>query len=484
MSDSSSGSDVTIPPQTPRRPDAPNPRIGRRLGNFEIVGVLGKGGMGEVFEAEDRFIKRRVAVKLLPQSLSGDQQALQRFLLEAQAAGRLSHPNAVGMHYVGEQDGEYYIAMELIRGGSAKDFLAARGPFNWPKATRVVADVCRALDAAHRAGMVHRDIKPANIMRAEDGTVKLADFGLAKQTASGSESLTGAGQLLGTPEYMSPEQCRGEPADSRSDLYSLGATYFALLTGRSPFAKPGDPRGLRRNHPPGDGQGTGRPLPDGRGDAGRPGGRARRAGVGRDRPRVGAGGADGGRRPARADQAAAAGAAAPGRVVGVGVVGGRGDDRRLGGDLPEQLLLLGVDHAVLEHVLPEPLELGDVHTAVGEHHLLDRLMDQPAELRGVGGRVLAEGVEEPELLAVDLAVHPEVLANQSALGGLDPAVQRQGLAGHRTPIGHGNSPPRLTGPHHAGGPRSGPQGSGPLPRSASGRRGIVGPVKVRPAPGL
>ena len=125
--------------------------------------------------------------------------------------------------------------MELVRGGSASDFLKKRGPFNWPEATRIIADVCRGLSAAHAAGLVHRDIKPANIMRAEDGTVKLADFGLAKGVERVGESLSGTNAIVGTPEYMSPEQCSSQPADARSDLYSLGATYFALMTGRSPF---------------------------------------------------------------------------------------------------------------------------------------------------------------------------------------------------------------------------------------------------------
>ena len=225
-------------PSSAKPTERPNsgPRAGDTLGKYVVVRELGRGGMGVVYEAEDPLIKRRVAVKLLAESVSDDPAALQRFLLEARSAGRFFHPNTVAVLDVGRHGSAYYLAMELVDGGSASDFLKARGPMNWPEATRVIADVCRGLDAAHRAGLVHRDIKPANIMRAADGTVKLADFGLAKAAEATGESLTGAGQFVGTPEYMSPEQCHAEPTDARSDIYSLGATYFALMAGRSPYA--------------------------------------------------------------------------------------------------------------------------------------------------------------------------------------------------------------------------------------------------------
>jgi Leucine-rich repeat (LRR) protein len=234
-------------PDTPSRVRPPSSggaapvdrRIGSLLGNFQIVGILGEGGMGVVYEAVDRFIERRVALKVLPDGLAKDPKALKRFLAEAKSAGKLNHPNAVAIHQVGEQAGTYFIVMELVRGGSARDFINGRGPFNWPEATRITADVCRALYAAHQVGLVHRDIKPSNIMRASDGTVKLADFGLAKQ-ADGGGVLSAAGVAVGTPEYMSPEQCYGRPLDGRTDIYSLGATFFTLLTGRSPYGgRPG-----------------------------------------------------------------------------------------------------------------------------------------------------------------------------------------------------------------------------------------------------
>ena len=217
----------------------PAPRREHRLGKYRLLRKLGEGGMGVVYEAEDPLMMRRVAVKVLPPAVSRNQTALQRFLREAQTAGKVFHPNIVAALDVGSQDGTYFFVMELIEGSSAADFIRQRGPFNWPEATRVIADACRGLEAAHRAGLIHRDIKPANIMRASDGTVKLADFGLAKAADAIDENLTQTGTIVGTPSFMSPEQCMGRPLDGRSDLYGLGATDFALLTGRPPFTNGG-----------------------------------------------------------------------------------------------------------------------------------------------------------------------------------------------------------------------------------------------------
>lgn len=206
---------------------------GKRLGKFQIVGELGRGGMGVVLEARDTVLDRHVAIKLLPRSVAARPDDLQRFLREARAAAKLHHPNVVAVHEADQVNGQYYIVLELVRGGSMQDVLRA-GPLPWAEATRVLADACRGLEVAHRAGLVHRDIKPANLMQSEDGTVKLADFGLARAAEAGL-SITGSGSVLGTPQFMSPEQCRSELADERSDVYSLGATYFALLTGRVPY---------------------------------------------------------------------------------------------------------------------------------------------------------------------------------------------------------------------------------------------------------
>jgi urea transport system substrate-binding protein len=209
--------------------------VGRRLGKYLIIGTVGKGGMGIVYKARDALLKRFVAIKVLPGAVAAEPAALRRFLQEAQVAARLCHPNVVATHDVEERQGSYYIVMELVRGTNVQDLLCAKGAFPWPEATRIVADACRGLIAAHAAGLIHRDIKPANLIRAHDGVVKLADFGLAKVAGQASGFLTTAGDVLGTPQFMSPEQCHAEPLDERSDIYSLGATYYALLVGQPPF---------------------------------------------------------------------------------------------------------------------------------------------------------------------------------------------------------------------------------------------------------
>lgn len=190
--------------------------------------------MGAVFEARDTVLERNVAIKLLPRSLAAQRETLQRFLREARAAAMLHHPHVVAVYEADQFNGQYYIVLELVRGGSMQDSLRS-GPLGWAEATRVLADACRGLDIAHRAGLVHRDIKPANLMRSEDGTVKLADFGLVRPMESNGSTMTASGSVLGTPHFMSPEQCRSEIADQRSDLYAMGATYYALLTGRVPY---------------------------------------------------------------------------------------------------------------------------------------------------------------------------------------------------------------------------------------------------------
>lgn len=209
-------------------------RLGSRLGKYRITGMLGRGGMGVVYAAIDTVLRRPVALKLLPESAAEDPAAWQRLLHEAQAAARLNHPNVVSVYDVDRIDDAHCIAMEFVRGGSVQEFLRRRGPLPWREATRIAVDICRGLAAAHAAGLIHRDIKPANVMRSADGCVKLADFGLAKLADRTAPSRVSS-PLLGTPDYMSPEQCRCDELDERSDLYSVGATYFAMLTGRPPF---------------------------------------------------------------------------------------------------------------------------------------------------------------------------------------------------------------------------------------------------------
>src|SRR5262249_55667648 len=161
-----------------------------------------------------------------------NQEAVRRFTQEARILARINHPNVVVVHDVDEERGHCYQVMELLNGGTMHQALEG-GPLPWRQATDVIAQACRGLAAAHDAGLIHRDIKPSNIMRTGDGIVKLTDFGLAKVVSEGdnSEPLTKNGTILGTPHYMSPEQCHNQPLDGRSDVYSLGATYYTLLVG-------------------------------------------------------------------------------------------------------------------------------------------------------------------------------------------------------------------------------------------------------------
>lgn len=213
--------------------------IGRKLGKYEITGLLGQGGMGVVYRAHDETIGRDVAIKLLPAELASDKNMLERFLAEARAAGRLTHPHIVSIHDIGQEGDVNYIVMELMTGGSADDHLETVGPYSPLQATRIIADACEGLMVAHASGLVHRDIKPANLLQSRHGTIKVADFGLAKRVVQQSHQLTQDGQLIGTPYFMSPEQCESKPVDLRSDIYSLGATYFTLLTGDHPYEDAG-----------------------------------------------------------------------------------------------------------------------------------------------------------------------------------------------------------------------------------------------------
>lgn len=206
----------------------------RQLAKYRLLRQLGEGGMGVVWEAEDLSLGRRVAVKILPKPVADQPDILERFRLEARAAAALNHPHVVQVYEVAEYDGVHVLVMELLTGGSVGQLLRDGGPLPWFEATRLIADACRGLVAAHAAGLLHRDIKPANLLLTTGGLAKLADFGIAKFSQH-SCTLTPTGSVVGTPDYMSPEQCRSEALDERSDVYSLGATYFTLLTGRPPY---------------------------------------------------------------------------------------------------------------------------------------------------------------------------------------------------------------------------------------------------------
>ncbi len=207
-----------------------------RLGRFEILREIGKGAMGQVFLANDPKIERKVAIKtiVLPPGTSAEEvhETSQRFLREAQAAGRLVHPNIVTIFDVGEEEGVSFIAMEFIEGETLERYTRPEGLLPLRRVQEIITQAASALDYAHQHHVIHRDIKPANLMLQKSGVVKVTDYGLAKNP---SASLTQAGVLLGTPSYMSPEQIQGHELDGRSDLFSLGVVLYELLTGVRPF---------------------------------------------------------------------------------------------------------------------------------------------------------------------------------------------------------------------------------------------------------
>ena len=202
-------------------------------GRYHIVERIAAGGMGEVFRAQDAVLAREVAIKVLHRSLAGDQAFVDRFRREARAAAGLSHPNVVAVYDWGAVDGVYYMVMEYVRGRATRELLNASGRLEPAQAAEVIRQTLLALEHAHRQGLVHRDIKPENILITTDGVVKVTDFGLARAYADGRQ--TQAGSVTGTVQYLAPEQIRGEPADPRSDLYSLGIVTYELLTGALPF---------------------------------------------------------------------------------------------------------------------------------------------------------------------------------------------------------------------------------------------------------
>lgn len=202
-------------------------------GRYELLDVLGRGGMGVVYRARDRMLDRIVAVKLLPAALAEVGTLLERFEREARAAARLNHPNIVAVYDTGTDRGARYIVMECVPGESLAERLREHGRLDAPEAIDIAAQVAGALAAAHAAGITHRDIKPANIMVQPSGVAKVLDFGIARVTADAA--LTSTTTLLGSAPYMAPEVAIGQPADARSDIYSLGCVLYEMLVGRPPF---------------------------------------------------------------------------------------------------------------------------------------------------------------------------------------------------------------------------------------------------------
>ncbi|MHB1305230.1 MAG: serine/threonine-protein kinase [Acidiphilium sp.] len=206
-----------------------------RLGKYDVIRVLGRGAMGTVYEGRDPIIDRRVAIKTVSLDRADDPEVaedLLRFKREAQAAGRLTHPNIVGVYDYGETESVAYIVMEFVEGEPLKALLDRGERFAAADATRMMEALLAGLAYSHDHGVIHRDIKPANVMMTKDGRLKLADFGVARIESS---SLTQAGTMIGTPSYMSPEQFMGQTIDARTDLYSAGVLLYQLLTGEKPF---------------------------------------------------------------------------------------------------------------------------------------------------------------------------------------------------------------------------------------------------------
>jgi serine/threonine protein kinase/tetratricopeptide (TPR) repeat protein len=206
--------------------------IGNTVSHYRITEKIGEGGMGIVYKAEDTRLKRTVALKFLHPELTRDTEAKERFIQEAQAAAALDHPNICTVYEIDESEGHTCIAMAYVKGQSLKEKMAA-GPLEWEEAQGVISQVAEGLRAAHKKGITHRDIKPANIMLTEEGLAKIMDFGLAK--LSWGADLTKTATIMGTVAYMSPEQARGEKADQRTDIWSLGCVLYEMLAGRRPF---------------------------------------------------------------------------------------------------------------------------------------------------------------------------------------------------------------------------------------------------------
>jgi eukaryotic-like serine/threonine-protein kinase len=203
-------------------------------GRYELVHLVARGGMAEVYRAHDRLLDRPVAVKVLFPELSIDRTFVERFRREAQAAANLSHPNIVPVFDWGEDGGTYFIVMEFIDGRPLSSILRTAGPLHPDRAAEIAADVALALDYAHRHGVVHRDIKPGNVLITDEGQVKVTDFGIARAINT-DESLTQTGAVMGTATYFSPEQAEGLGVDARSDIYSLGVVLYEMVAGRPPF---------------------------------------------------------------------------------------------------------------------------------------------------------------------------------------------------------------------------------------------------------
>ena len=201
-------------------------------GRYRVLSRLGAGGMADVYCAEDTHLGRQVALKVLYRRFAQDEEFVERFKREARSAAGLTHPNVVNVFDRGEHDGTYYIAMEYLPGSTLKEVIAAGGPLDQEAVVDIGVQILRAASFAHRRGVVHRDLKPHNVMLDDAGNAKVTDFGIAR---AGASEMTEAGSIMGTAQYLSPEQAQGHPATAQSDLYSIGIILYELLTGQLPF---------------------------------------------------------------------------------------------------------------------------------------------------------------------------------------------------------------------------------------------------------
>src|SRR5262245_44287775 len=208
-------------------------RMIERIGKYRILGQVGRGGMGTVYRAHDPILDRTVALKVISGEAGLTDELRARFFREAQACAKLSHQNIITVHDLGEEDGHLFIVMEYLEGEELKQLIGQRRPLPLPTKVDLMVQVCAGLDYAHQKGVIHRDIKPGNIFVLKSGAVKILDFGIAR-LVSANTGLTRTGLIMGTLRYMSPEQARGR-VDQRSDVFSAGAVFYELLTGRVPF---------------------------------------------------------------------------------------------------------------------------------------------------------------------------------------------------------------------------------------------------------
>src|SRR4029079_483335 len=216
----------------PEQP-APRRKLPRSIGRYRIIDRLGKGAMGVVYSAHDSLMERSVAIKIMMTDIEDDPEISTRFYREARAAGQLVHPNIITIFDMGEDDGRPFIVMELLEGQTLNKHIETPDGADLERRIELMIQICSGLNAAHSRGIFHRDIKPGNLLVRANGELKIVDFGIARLASS---SMNASGLIVGTPDYMSPEQARGPDVDQRSDIFSVGAVFYLMLTGRKPFS--------------------------------------------------------------------------------------------------------------------------------------------------------------------------------------------------------------------------------------------------------